>query len=108
MALYKCKLPLLDPLLKIYAVVTIETWPNWGLESDLKLLHEFDSYDPYAECITEVSKKTLPIEYQYKDIIGLKLREMKLCDWNKTYPSVELLVGKRKLVFLVDDLEKIA
>lgn len=104
MALYRCKLRLFDPLLKVFTVVPLEK----------KYIHvgmwEAPDLEQNDEALGHISKENLPLEYEYSDLIGLELRRHQIRQqFSGTFATaIELLVGETKLIFFEDDLEKIA
>jgi len=114
MALFKSKLPLLDPLLKVYVVIENDIHPNWAKYSNEKIFSKIIGLDKKEQLVL-YDKNYLPLEYQYQDLIGLKLRELTIfkklrfnLQTTEIFKAIELLVGERKLVFLADNLVKIA
>lgn len=110
MALYRCKLSVRDPLLIVLEAVD-------KAESNNPLL-TVQRKDPKGsiviigleenEEIFLVNTDYLPVEYVFTDLIGLELRKVQAAFITRQLePAVELLVGKRKLIFFEQDLEKI-
>lgn len=110
MALYRCKLSIRDPLLIVLEAVDKTQPINSLLAAQRK--------DPDGkitvvgleenEEIYLVNAEFLPIEYNFTDLIGLELRKVQAAFFSREHePAVELLVGKRKLIFFEQDLEEI-
>jgi len=110
MALYRCKLSIRDPLLIVFEAISktdfvnpilaaqrkepVETLSIFGLDED--------------ETIYLVNTEFLPVEYIFTDLIGLELRKVQVAFLSREHePAVELLIGKRKLIFFEQDLEEI-
>lgn len=111
MALYRCKLPVRDPLLIVLEAVDQSEPVNPFLAAQRKdpngSISALDLKE--NERIFIIENEFLPVEYNFTDLIGLELRQVQIAFMSNPYETaVELLVGKRKLIFFKQDLEEIS
>jgi len=110
MALYRCKFSIRDPLLIVLEAVDKTESVNPLLAAQRKDLNGHISVVGLKENeeIFLVNTEFLPVEYVFTDLIGLELRKIQAAFLTRELESaVELLVGKRKLIFFEQDLEEI-
>lgn len=110
MALYRCKFSIRDPLLLVLEAVDKTESVNHPLTTQRKDLNGYISVVGLKENeeIFLVNTDFLPVEHVFTDLTGLEPRKIQAATPTRELESVvELLAGKRKLIFFEQDSEEI-
>lgn len=109
MVLFKCKCQIYDPILTILEAVDVT---NVNVSEHLSCYKEkrFKKGKGFLkdEQLFIVHNKSLPVEYNFETLIGLKIRKIWVVNKvDEHIPAIELLIGDKKLIFFESDLEEV-